>query len=421
MAVFYFFEALLVWQGIASFVSGLRFLLYVRREMRRSPSSYTPCASVFVPCRGLDQGLRENLRAVLSQRYPSYEVIFVADNADDPALGLIAEECATLAGKTGAPQTRVVVAGPATESGQKVHNLIAGVRVADPASEVFIFVDTDARPHSDWLRALVAPLADEKIGAATGYRWFMPVTGGMASHLRSVWNASIASALGERVERNFCWGGSTAVRRETFARLDVAERWRGALSDDFTLTRVLREAKLPIHFVPQCLTATHEDCGFRELLEFTTRQIKITRVYAPPLWKLLLAGNFLFVTTFFGGIGLTLWRALRGAGFWPATLILGLIFILGLGKAAVRLRAVSLPLAADGVRLGSAAMLAHLCLWPLAAVVYLYNALAAAGSRRIRWRGITYDLKSPAETVIIASAPDSPAVVPEGKSARPYA
>jgi hypothetical protein len=30
------------------------------------------------------------------------------------------------------------------------------------------------------------------------------------------------------------------------------------------------------------------------------------------------------------------------------------------------------------------------------------NAIAAAGSRRIEWRGITYDLKSPNEAVIIS-------------------
>jgi hypothetical protein len=45
--------------------------------------------------------------------------------------------------------------------------------------------------------------------------------------------------------------------------------------------------------------------------------------------------------------------------------------------------------------------LAHLFLWPLASVIYLYNALSALLSRRINWRGITYELKSPKETVII--------------------
>jgi hypothetical protein len=50
--------------------------------------------------------------------------------------------------------------------------------------------------------------------------------------------------------------------------------------------------------------------------------------------------------------------------------------------------------------------LAQVTLWPLASVLYLYNGLAAAVSRRITWRGITYELKSPTETVILSRKPD---------------
>jgi hypothetical protein len=72
-------------------------------------------------------------------------------------------------------------------------------------------------------------------------------------------------------------------------------------------------------------------------------------------------------------------------------------------KAYLRWRAVQLPLAQYGAQLRRD-RLAHLFLWPLASAIYLYNALAALFSRRINWRGITYELKSPQETVIIAPA-----------------
>jgi hypothetical protein len=42
-------------------------------------------------------------------------------------------------------------------------------------------------------------------------------------------------------------------------------------------------------------------------------------------------------------------------------------------------------------------------LWPFASALYLYNTLAAAMSRRINWRGITYELKSANETVVVSS------------------
>ncbi|MFN2452963.1 MAG: glycosyltransferase family 2 protein [Pyrinomonadaceae bacterium] len=404
MLIFYFIAVLILWQGIVSLAGGFRYLAFVRREMndkQNESSSFQPFASVIAPCRGVDQGLRENLAALFVQQYPAYEVIFVADSATDAALCVVEDVRRQYAGKENV-RTQTIIAGQATDSGQKVHNLRAAVRCVDGRSEAFVFVDTDARPRADWLASLIAPLENKETGAATGYRWYVPVRGGFASRLRAVWNGSIASALGERVNRNFCWGGSTAIRRDTFARLNMPERWRGTLSDDFTLMRALREAKLPIRFVPNCLTASFEDCSFKELLEFTTRQMKITRVYAAHFWKISLVSNLLFVIVFFGGIALTVLHAVEGRAYKVTLAFVLSIYALGTAKSFLRLRAVSLPLAMYRAELRKDA-LSHLILWPLASALYLYNAIAAARSRRIEWRGIVYELKSPTETVIISS------------------
>ncbi|MCA1593664.1 MAG: glycosyltransferase family 2 protein [Acidobacteria bacterium] len=410
MLAFYILAALVLLQSILSLRGGVRYLAYVRRETEARRSLYMPFASVIVPCRGFDQGLVANLAALFAQHYPAYEIIFVSDRADDTALA-IAVEVARSFDEHSVARARTVVAGSAKDSGQKVHNLRAAAVEIDPLSEVLVFVDTDARPDALWLRSLVAPLGDEGVGAATGYRWFLPVKGGLASHLRSVWNASIASALGADEKRKFCWGGSTAIRRETFERLDVREQWRGALSDDFALTRVLQREGLPIRFVPGCLTASLEDCTFAGLFEFTTRQLKITRVYAPHLWKIVLLTNLLFVLVFYGGLALGLARAALGLSYeWPLAIVCA-IFLLGAWKAFFRLRAVALSLEHYHAQL-RAGLWAHLLLWPVTSVLYLYNALAALLSRRIKWRGITYELKSPSETVII-SGDSSETISPE--------
>jgi ceramide glucosyltransferase len=399
MLVFYVLAALVVLQSALSLRGGVRYLRFFRRELEAPRALYMPFASVFVPCRGMDQGLRLNLLALFRQHYPAYELLFVSDRVDDPALEVARQLTRELEGETVA-RTRFIVAGPAADSGQKVHNLLAALTEVDSSSEVFVFVDTDARPRADWLRALVAPLADEGVGAATGYRWFLPAVGGLASQLRSVWNASIASALGANVRSNFCWGGSTAVRAETFAQLEMRERWRGAVSDDYALTNALQAARLPIRFVPACLTASVEDCTFPELLEFTTRQLKITRVYAPRLWAFVLVSNLLFVAVFFGGLALAAWRATAGLPYvWPLVIV-SVVFLLGLWKAFFRLRAVALALEEHHERLRRG-LWAHLTVWPLTAALFLYNTTAAALSRRIVWRGIGYELKSPTETEII--------------------
>ncbi len=404
LLLFYFFAAIAIWLGLVSLRGGVRFVRYVQAELAKELPEFTPFATVFVPCRGLDDGLKENIEAIFAQAYEAFEIIFVSDRADDPALAIIEEARRSFAGESG-PTMRFLVSGPATDSGQKVHNLRVAVAAADPQSEIFVFVDTDARPRADWLSTLIKPLQDPELGATTGYRWFIPVRGGVAAHLRSVWNAAIASALGEQPEKNFCWGGSTAIRRETFQNRKVVEYWRGTVSDDFALTRALHDGDLPIKFVPQCLTASFEDCTLGELIEFTNRQLKITRAYAAHLWKGVLIGSLVFVLVFFGGAGLVIARALLGLSFATPLVLLLVIFALGSMKSHFRLRAVSQVIPDERLRsVGTA--LAHLMLWPLASVLYLYNGLVAAVSRRITWRGITYELKSPTETVILSREPD---------------
>src|SRR5215213_5616797 len=393
MVVYYFLAVLSCWFGLHSLLNGIRYAAYVRGETSRPHPDFQPFVSVIAPGRGLEPGLIDNLRPLLAQDYSRYEVLFVFDSPGDPAIKIAGE----LKSTTTVP-ARTVIAGPATDSGQKVHNLRAAVNKIDARSEVLVFVDTDARPAQDWLRKLVAPLADETLGAATGYRWFVPERGGIASRLRSVWNASVASALGSDTAKNFCWGGSTAIRRTTFTRLNVSERWRGTVSDDFTITHVLKEAKLPIHFTPNCLVASVGDCDFKELPEFTTRQIKITRVYASHLWLPLLLGSALFAIAFFGGLILLILQILKILSptlFLPFILLL--IFTLGAAKSFIRFRAVSTILKTSHLDL-----VAHIFLWPFASLLYLYNAIVAGFSRRIKWRGITYELKSPTEAVIIS-------------------
>lgn len=401
--IFYFFAAISIFLGLLSLRGGVRFVRYLQKETAKEMPEFAPFATVFVPCRGVDDALKENILSLFAQDYPAFEIIFISDSADDPAFVVIEEARQSFRKQTG-PVISTIVAGPATDSGQKVHNLRQAVNAAHPQSAVFVFTDTDARTQKFWLRTLVVPLRDEKIGATTGYRWLVTRDGGFASHLLSVWNAAIASALGERGDQNFCWGGSTAIKRTKFESLHIADRWKGTVSDDFTITRVLHEAGLPVKFVPHCLTPSFHRSTARELIEFTTRQLKITRTYASHLWRSVLIGSVIFVITFFGGITLVIARASLGLSFATPLLLLLIIFAMGAAKSHLRLKAVGLVINDEAMR-RTATTLAHMFLWPIASVVFLDNAFAAAVSRRITWRGITYELKSPTETVILAREP----------------
>jgi len=393
--LYYFFAVVLVFLGYKSLRGGIEYLKFFETELAKPESKFTPFCSIIVPCRGLDQDLHENLSALFQQNFPDYEILFVIDDKADEAVKVIEE-----VSRKGAKTAKLVVAGKATRSSQKVHNLRQAILKVSEKSEVFVFVDSDTRPGKNWLRNLVAPLQDETIGCATGYRWFIPKKNNFASELRSVWNASIASALGANVKRNFCWGGSTAIRRDVFERLNLREKWQGTLSDDFTVTSRMHEANLPICFVPQCLTATIEDCNGRELLEFTTRQMKITRIYAAHLWKASLISSFLFTTIFWMGIVLLFF--VTDFHFWLTLASLFVIFAFGFVKAWLRLKAVKLVLN-DYEKELNRQFLPHLTLWTISPLLYFYNCVCALFSGKIVWRGIKYNLKSATETEILTT------------------
>ena len=397
--IFYIFATVLVFLSYKSLHGGINYLNYFKKELAKPKSVFTPFCSVIAPCRGLDEDLEANLSALFRQDFPAYEIIFVVDDEKDKAVEIIEK---VSRGNAENAESKLVVAGKATDSAQKIHNLREAVLHVADESHVFVFVDSDARPARNWLSDLIAPLQDEKIGAATAYRWFISKKISFASEMRSVWNASIASALGANLKSNFCWGGSMAMRREIFENLQIREKWRGVLSDDFAVTRMMKAAKLPIYFVPQALTATVENCRWRELFEFTTRQMKITRVYSPNLWIQAFIGAFLFNLVMIWAILLLLFGATNEFSFWFALSALILISAFSIGKAHLRLKAVRLVLK-DYEKDLKKQIWTQNTLWILSPALFFFNCLCALVSRKIVWRGIKYQLDSPERTSIIST------------------
>jgi ceramide glucosyltransferase len=396
--VFYIFAALLVYMSYKSFRGGVDYLNYFERELAKPRGSYAPFLTVIAPCKGLEDGLEANLAALFHQDYPEYEIVFVVDSENDPAVEAINE--VTRKAVNVSKNTKTIIACRSTDSSQKVENLREAALHADLRSDVFVFVDSDARPAGDWLARLVAPLENEQIGAATGYRWFIADPTSFGSELRSSWNASIASALGPNVKTNFCWGGSTAIRRETFDRLEIREHWRGTVSDDFVLARILNADGLDICFVPQALTASPGNCSIADAIEFTNRQMKLTRVYAPHFWRLSYFGSIVFNSVFAASILIILFSQKNDVKVIVAIGVLAAVAIFSTGKSWVRFKAVKLVLA-DRWPAIKRQWLTQNTLWLITPMLFLINCIAATVSRDITWRGIRYRLKSCRETVII--------------------
>ena len=219
----YFFYLLVVVQialGLYSLWDGYEWFRLVRGRLSSHAGFYAPVTAVICPCKGAEPGLEDNLTALTKFEYANYEIYFAMATSLDPALKVVERVKAA-----SQRPVHIVIAGPAENCGEKVHNLRRAVESLSENFEVIVFTDSDVRLPHGWLSKLVAPLQDARIGATTAYRWIIPSraigSGGFASALASAWNASVATMLG-RARENFCWGGGTAIRRQHVQRRPCA-------------------------------------------------------------------------------------------------------------------------------------------------------------------------------------------------------
>jgi hypothetical protein len=348
---------------------------YILDQLRK-PGAWTPPATVIVPVKGEDEGLRENLAALAALDYPDYELLIVAQTASDIPLGVLPR------------RVKVVLAhGGDPGSGEKVQNLQAAVRAARKRSEIFVFADSDGRPTPGWLRALVAPLERKGVGAATGYRWFTPEPRSFWSLMASVWNSAAGGLLGA-ADNPFAWGGAMAMRKDAFFEARVPEFWKGAVSDDYALSAAVHAAGLSIAYAPGALTPSFDRPRCAPFFRWIGRQMTITRVCNPRLWRTGFVAHVLYCGAMAAAV--VAWSR----GYRPAGVALAAQLACGMALGWRRARLAQKALPEHGAWFRRNAW-AHAALVPLATWVWLISFLTSARSNEIEWRGRRYLLSAP--------------------------
>lgn len=381
--------------GLYLIGQGLQWLGYVRRRIHTDPGFYSPKVALLCPCKGMEPGLERNLVSLTEFDYPNYEIFFLIASASDAAYSIIKRVAATSRVKA-----QVVLTEKPDGCGEKVNNLRLGLAQVPPEFEVLAFADSDGRPEKHWLRRMVAPLADSRIGATTTMRWLMPNKNNLATALLVAWNAPIVTMLSEK-GRNFCWGGGTAIRQSVFEQSGVIEAWRHSVSDDYSMTRALEQAGRPIVFLPECIVPSFVETDFTGLMEFTNRQVLITRVYAEKMWRMAAGAHLLYCLTLIFGISLTFSYFLASLAAFPFAALTFLPVLLSMIRGALRAAGVSEAMPAYKSSIGAQAWI-YVLLTVLIPFLYVVNFLTSLIKRKIRWRGVTYEVISPEQTRILS-------------------
>lgn len=268
-------KSLLGWLVIQSCLT-LIFLWYLRSYKPQSlPDEKLPKTAVILCLRGADPFLHNCLRSLLQQNYPQYDLKLIIDSQEDPALKIASETINEL----GATNVQInILRAVRYNCSLKCSSLIQAVSDLDNAYPVIAFIDADTVVHPNWLRELVTPLLDDKVGLTTGNRWYVPTGNYWGSLVRYSGNVSTVVQM---FLFQIPWGGTLAIKTEVLNRIKLLDKWGEVLTDDMLLHKLIKQQKLQIKFIPSLLMLNQEESSLSNLLESLKRLIISSKLYHP--------------------------------------------------------------------------------------------------------------------------------------------
>lgn len=253
-----------------------------KKDISQRTDILWPRVAMIVPVGGNSPHMTSALTSLLAQDYPDYIPVFVTETADEPAAKCIRKL------QNDFPSLRHVIAGHAERCGQKNHNTLAGI--ASVSSEnigTYTFCDSTHLATPDFLRLLVAPIAQGKSDFSTGYH--------SVEHFDEKWVtlAYCASVLLMRLLQGLSrftqpWGGAMAISCKAFERERIDVLWSSSVVDDCSLAALLLRRKLPVSLCAAALLKTvAREHSMHVWHDWMERQILFLKFCIPSQWKLL--------------------------------------------------------------------------------------------------------------------------------------
>ena len=265
-----------IYYGIALF-SGWRF--FNRSSFARvAQATFTPPVSILKPVRGLDPDAYQNFVSFCRQDYPVYEIVFCVGDRSDPVFPVIQKVIADF------PQQdiRVLFGSGREATNDKVAKL---ARLAKEAKyEILVINDSDVRAEPQYLRTIVAPLADPKVGAVTCF--YVPTddttlvqklqTIGMYSDF---YPGIVVAWQLDGVK--FALGPTIATSRARLAEFGGYEMIENRPADDLLVGRLIAEQGHEVKLLPYSVLTVADFQSLRDLFLKRLRWIVVMRHMRP--------------------------------------------------------------------------------------------------------------------------------------------
>jgi len=213
---------------------GLLVLASFRFRRRGVPqiSAVCPPVTLLKPLCGLEPNLRQNIASFFDQEYPTFEIIFGAHSLNDPALAIVEE----LRQRFPFVPVQVVISGEPTAANAKICSVRKMYAVA--RHDYLVISDSDVEVRPNYIREVIAPLLDLKVGMVTClYRG--ATSGGFWSRLEAL-GMSVEMTAGVLVSdllegMKFALGPTMAIRRDVLDSIGGFDALAAYCADDYVL------------------------------------------------------------------------------------------------------------------------------------------------------------------------------------------
>jgi ceramide glucosyltransferase len=374
----------LTFAGVSRFVTA-------RRRSRKTDQDFCPPVSLLKPLHGAEPDLEAHISSFFEQDYPNYEILFCARNANDAGLKIARR----VAARYPWIATKFLTTGENTYVNAKASSM---ERMASAASnDIFVISDSDVRVTPDYIREVVAPFVNEKVGAVTClYRgvakegfWAKLEAAGMSIEMTS---GVVVANMMEGMK--FMLGPTMAVRRSCVQEIGGFAFLGPYCADDFVLGSQIaangHEVVLSDHVIDHVVL----NRSFSDSIKHQIRWMKSTRFSRPK-------GHFGTSLTFALPFGL-----LACIGAW------------GLGKHELALAMLAYSVVARMIMAavvgGRVVQERHLLrttlLYPIRDLLGFFYWLASYSSSKVLWRGQVFRL---VEGGLMQSVADSGTKQPE--------
>ena len=259
---------------LLSIIAGFRF--FSRPSLLEDGRSLP--VTIMVPLYGADFEAYENYTRFCRQDYPEYQIVFGVRDSRDSSLPIVEKLIADFPDR----DIALVISDDTIGQNLKVSNLQN--MLARVKHEQIVIVDSDIRVGRDYLRKVLAPLSDPRVGLVTClYR--AAETPDFATKLEAVgitaeFTAGVLMAwMLEGVK--FALGSTMATTRTRLEAIGGFHALADYLADDFMLGNLIERDGYEVRLSQHIVKTAMQPAGFRGMMRHQMRWARSTRISRP--------------------------------------------------------------------------------------------------------------------------------------------